>query len=233
MHNIQYNLGPPELRTKFEFQIFKKVNKLTIINNKLQRIDKIGIFLSGGLDSAALLCLILTELKNINKLEIPVVCFTVAKENIPTHFATNVVHYAQDKFDVVINHINNIPNDSEANSLGILGKTPVNFVNNYSSTMIVYLGQNNMAPDEVRPFTQRLAVDYGINKTHGKFTSPFLFLHKPHIIDLIYQLNCEGIIPLTKSCSANAISNCGVCYACAERKWGFDALGKTDIGNQT
>ena len=87
-----------------------------------------------------------------------------------------------------------------------------------------------MAPDDIRPFSQRLTVDYVNTKTFNKVTSPFLFLHKPHIVDLIYQLGCEDVISLTQSCSAQPIGNCGTCYACAERKWGFDALGKIDTG---
>ena len=124
---MKYLLGPSNLQTEFEFEIFKKFGKLTIVDNIIfPKIDKIGLFLSGGLDSAALLCLILTELKNINKLnELPVVCFTVAKENIPTHYATDVLNYAQNKFNVSLTHINDIPNTPEADKIGILGSTTI------------------------------------------------------------------------------------------------------------
>lgn len=229
---MKYLLGPSNLKTEFEFEIFKKFGKLTIVDNIIfPKIDKIGLFLSGGLDSAALLCLILTELKNINKLnELPVVCFTVAKENIPTHHATDVLNYAQTKFNVSLTHINDIPNTPQADKIGILGSTTMKFAREYSSNMIIYLGQNKMAPSDIRPFSQQLNVDYGNKKTLNKITSPFLFLHKPQIVDLMYQLGCEEVIPLTKSCSAQPIDNCGICYACAERKWGFDALGKIDTG---
>jgi hypothetical protein len=230
---MKYLIGPLDLQTIFEFEIFKKVGKLTIVDNKIfPKIDTIGILLSGGLDSAALLCLILTELKNTNMLnEIPVVCFTVAKENIPTHYATNVLNYAQNKFNVNITHINDIPNTDSADKLGILSGKAMNVVSNYSTNILIFLGQNKMAPNDIRPFSQKLNVDYGNNITVGKFTSPFLFLHKPQIVDLIYQLSCEEIIPLAKSCSSQIIGNCGICYACAERKWAFDALGKIDTIN--
>jgi hypothetical protein len=170
--------------------------------------------LSGELDSAALLCLILTELKNINKLnELPVVCFTVAKENIPTHYATDVLNYVQNKFNVNLTHINDIPNTPEADKIGILGSTTMKFAREYSANMLIYLGQNKMAPSNIRPFSQRLNVDYGNKKTVNKISSPFLFLHKPQIVDLIYQLGCEEVIPLTKSCSSQPIGNCGTCYS--------------------
>jgi len=229
---MNYLLGPPNLQTEFDFEIFKKIGKLTIVDNKIfPKIDKIGLFLSGGLDSAALLCLILTELKNINLLnEIPVVCFTVSKENIPTHYATDVLNYAQNKFNVSIKHINDIPNTPKADQLGILGNTLIKFASKYSPNILVYLGQNKMAPDDIRPFNQKLNVDYGNTKTINNIASPFLFLHKPQIVDLIYQLGCEDVISLTQSCSVLPTGSCGICYACAERKWGFSALGKTDPG---
>ena len=229
---MNYLLGPPDLQTEFEFQLFKKVGKLMFVDNVIfPKIDKIGLFLSGGLDSAALLCLILTELKNIDKLnKIPVVCFTVLKENIPTHYATDVLNYAQTKFDVSITHVNDIPNTADSDKLGIIDNTLFKFAKNYSANMLIYLGQNRMSPDEIRPFSQKLNVDYGNRKTVGNITSPFLFLHKPQIVDLIYQLGCEEVIPLTKSCSTQSIGTCNICYACAERKWGFSALGKTDPG---
>jgi hypothetical protein len=230
---MNYTLGPVDLQTDFEFQLFKKVGKLMFVDNVMfPKIEKIGLFLSGGLDSAALLCLILTELKNINKLnEIPVVCFTVKKENIPTYHATNILSYAQYKFNTSITHVNDIPNDLISDKLGVLSKDAIKFVSNYASNMVVYLGQNKMAPDNIRPFSQRLNVDYGNNKTSGKFSSPFLFLHKPQIVDLIYQLGCEEIIQFTQTCSAQSVGSCGECYSCEERKWGFNALGKIDPGN--
>jgi 7-cyano-7-deazaguanine synthase in queuosine biosynthesis len=229
---MKYLLGPSNLQTEFEFEIFKKIGKLTIVDNKIfRKIDMVGLFLSGGLDSAALLCLILTELKNINMLnEIPVVCFTVSKENIPTHYATDVLNYAQNKFNVSIKHINDIPNTTKADKLGVLAGSSMKFASEYSTNILVYLGQNKMAPDDIRPFSQKLNVDYGNTKTTNNITSPFLFLHKPQIVDLIYQLGCEDVISLTQSCSALPTGSCGICYACAERKWGFSALGKTDPG---
>ena len=230
---MTYLLGPPNLQTEFDFQLFKKVGNLTFVDNVMfPKIDKIGLFLSGGLDSAVLLCLILTELKNINKLnEIPVVCFTVKKENIPTYHASNILNYAQQKFNVNITHVNDILNDDEADKLGILSNDAIKFVKEYSSNMIIYLGQNKMAPDDIRPFNQSLNVDYGNVKTKGKFSSPFLFLHKPHIVDLVYQLGCEEIIQFTQTCSVQSTGSCGKCYSCEERKWGFSALGKIDPGN--
>jgi 7-cyano-7-deazaguanine synthase in queuosine biosynthesis len=96
--------------------------------------------------------------------------------------------------------------------------------------MVTYMGINRMAPDEIRPFPQKLIIDYGWTPIGKVFSAPFLFLHKPQILDIIYQLGCEDLIPYTRSCNVQSDDPCGECYSCAERKWGFDALGKTDPG---
>ena len=97
-------------------------------------------------------------------------------------------------------------------------------------SMTIYMGINRMAPDDIRPFEQRLKINYG-NVTHGyMYIAPFLFLHKPQILDIYYKLECEDLIPYTHSCTTLKIGACGECYSCAERKWGFDALGKIDPG---
>jgi 7-cyano-7-deazaguanine synthase in queuosine biosynthesis len=86
------------------------------------------------------------------------------------------------------------------------------------------MGINKMAPDDIRPFKQTLKIEYGNSKYNSYYSSPFLFLHKPQIIDILYKLNCEDLIPYTQSCNTLQVGKCGECYACAERKWGFDYL---------
>ena len=56
-----------------------------------------------------------------------------------------------------------------------------------------------------------------------RYETPFLHLHKYHIIDLAKQLQ----IPLenTRSCIDNASGDeCGQCWQCKEKKWGFQQL---------
>jgi tRNA(Ile)-lysidine synthase TilS/MesJ len=92
-------LGPANLSTEFNF---------SIPENK----EKIYVYLSGGLDSAALLCLILTELKNTDRLNsTTVVCFTVVKNDGSTFYAKRIIEQIAKLFDKEIQHENNITND--------------------------------------------------------------------------------------------------------------------------
>lgn len=217
-------LGPESLQTEFKFTIFKKDSKLPIIHNKLQKVDNIGIYLSGGLDSAALLCLVLTELKLTNK-QIPIYCFTVTKNDHSEYHAKQVITEVEKIFDIKLIHVTNVPNDDTAILLGNIGSTAITFVNNYASNIFSYMAINHMPPEHLVKFNNKLTIQY---PTQFSYNYPFLNLHKPQIIDLIYKLNCEWIIPITHSCSQLEVDQCGKCYSCEERAWGFTMLGKKD-----
>jgi len=227
---VELELAYGNLFTKFNFEIFNKIGNFKTVDGKLGAINKIGIYMSGGLDSAALLALILSELKYIDKLEsIPVFCFTVTKHNVPTNYAARLVKKVEEHFNVSLTHINDIPNSPhDAYLNGYLGENAIKYIKNYTPNMIVYMGINKMAPDDIRPFKQTLKIEYGNSKYNSYYSSPFLFLHKPQIIDILYKLNCEDLIPYTQSCNTLQVGKCGECYACAERKWGFDYLEKSD-----
>ena len=226
-------LGPENLQTEFEFILYKVSGNLMFSSNKIlsKKYYNIGLYLSGGLDSAALLCLILAELREIGKLDsVPITCFTVNKNDGLTFYSNQVIKRIEEKYDVSIEHINNIANDDNQSSLGNIGPTAIKFVTTYHSGMVVYMAHNRMAPDNIRPFNQRLLIDYGMSTSNSWYLSPFLFLHKPQILDIFYKLDCDEIIPYTHSCNVLKEGACGECYSCAERKWGFDSLGKTDPG---
>ena len=57
--------------------------------------------------------------------------------------------------------------------------------------------------------------------------APLLALQKHHSIDIIRQLNSD-ILSLTHSCGTQYLSHCGRCYCCRERVRGFAALGAND-----
>jgi tRNA(Ile)-lysidine synthase TilS/MesJ len=92
-------LGPKNLQTEFEFVIWKKRGPLTQVNGSFKPIERIGLYLSGGLDSAALLCLILTELKSLNKLSTPITCFTINKTDCFNQYSIQVLEQIQKHFN--------------------------------------------------------------------------------------------------------------------------------------
>lgn len=209
-------LGPDNLKTTFTFDIFEGLKKP-------RKIDSIGVFLSGGLDSAALLCLILTELKNTES-QLPVKCFTVIKDDYGIEYAEKVLVAINKKFQTNIQHFTNIVNENK-NNYNIGKATFIKLYIQHPNTLF-YVALNRM-PKNVN-FKHKLHTDYGYDKDKKFFYSPFLFLDKSQILDIFYKINCEDIIPYTYSCTSNSEIPCMDCYSCEEREYGFKMLNKTD-----
>jgi len=225
---MKLTLGPSTLSTEIDFEFFRTYGRFTVVDGKLAHpILNLGVYLSGGIDSAALLCLILEERK-LRRLDIPVTAFTINKRDGPAYHAVNVLNKIREHFNIEIEHINDIPNDLDADKKGNIGLKCMEYIHGLKPHMLLYMGINRMAPDDIRPFRQQLLIDYGIEQVTRYYRAPFLFLHKPQILDILYKLNCEDIIPYTHSCTVLKDGKCGECYSCKEREWGFTLLGKSD-----
>lgn len=218
---MKLKLGPTELETEFTFDL------PAILKEARRSVDSIGVYFSGGIDSTALLVLIIAELKNIEKINsIPIHCFSVIKQDYATIIAPNILNLIQDKFRVYIHHVNFIEN-YENNKENIHIKTFLKTFIQHRNT-IYFVANNRMPPSDIVEFKNKLKVDYGHRKNKVLYYSPFLFLHKPQILDIFYKLNCEDLIQYTYSCTMNEITPCQNCYACEERAWGFKMLNKID-----
>jgi hypothetical protein len=214
-------LGPNNLSVDFNFTI-EEANKLKNID-----FDSIGVYFSGGIDSTALLLIILTELKNTDRLKsLPVKCFTICKKDFSLAISTKIIKLIEKKFDIKIEHNNFIPNylNSQEN---IRSETIQDLCAKNKNTLF-FMGINKMPENDLVSFKHKLKIDYGNEKDKIVFYSPFLYLHKPQIIDIFYKLNCEDLLPYTYSCTIKYQVPCNNCYACEERKWGFDLLKKND-----
>jgi hypothetical protein len=211
---MKLKLGPAQLETDFEFMIPSS-------------ISEVAVYLSGGLDSAALLCLILTELKNTQRLELTSIkCFTVIKNDGSMDYADTVVKAISKLFEKEIHHLNYIDNDEDSILKGRVGiSTSQTLWKSKGPNTKIFMAINKMAPDDIRPFKQTLKVAYIENPFYD---APFINLHKPQILDIFYKLGCEEIIPITHSCTSIVVGSCKTCYSCQERIWGFSSLGRDD-----
>ena len=81
--------------------------------------DNVGLFLSGGLDSAALLCLIIEELNNTNRANMPIHIWTCNKPPDPVNGARMVDIISREYNRELIYH-NNYDVSEEAKANGRL-----------------------------------------------------------------------------------------------------------------
>lgn len=220
-----------DLEKELEFTVFKEKRTFKLFGNKIQNIKNIGVFLSGGLDSAALLCLIISELKSINQIDnFKIYCFTVDKGEGQVVYATNVVKEVSAIFNVNIEHVVFL-NEGYTSRPGRIGADTYNKIADYTSNIIFYQGINNVPPIDIKTFNSTFE-GYDVTEVSnlGKNTLlfPFLYLHKPQILDIFYKLNCESVIQYTQTCTERSVGKCGTCYWCEERAWGFEMLSKQD-----
>jgi hypothetical protein len=87
----------------------------------------------------------------------------------------------------------------------------------------LYTGINHTPPLEYFPeFDSHKKPQRIWRIDHDQFKAPFLHLYKYHIIDLGLSLGLD--LNVTRSCLYDREVNCGKCWQCQERQWGFDQL---------
>ena len=154
---MKITIGPKHLECEFTFTI--------------PEVDNIGLFMSGGLDSSAMLTLILKELAETNRLKtVSLTAFTVEKPTGEPMYATRILKKFEDYFQVNILHVNNIPNTEEAIRLR---RMDINVIletcRNFNGRM--YLSGNNMPSSDIKIFKGSLGFTY---KQTPLYQQPFL-----------------------------------------------------------
>ena len=208
---MKITIGPNHLEREFTFTI--------------PEVDNIGIFMSGGLDSSAMLSLILKELVETDRLNtVSLTAFTLEKPTGEPIYATRILKKFEDHFQVNILHVNNILNTEEAIRQGRMDSNViVETCKQFNGLM--YLSGNNMPSPDIKIFKGGLGFVY---KQTLLYQQPFLDLLKPQMTDILYKLGTDFIIPYTHSCSRQLSGKCNSCYSCKERSWGFEELGLAD-----
>jgi len=189
---------------------------LNVYLNPLRR--KVGVLVSGGMDSA-LLYYLLVKLNVEQGFTHKITPYTILRKDGSCQFAQPIIDYVHDLFDLP--HVSTeIVGDP---SLPEIEQVESGCKDVLKKSNVVYLG-----------LIEELAIHTVGWRDPIKWTEtetrkyPFKDLNKSHIVDLIYHFNQEPLFELTHSC--NMPGKCGSCNGCNERQWGFDQLGRTDPG---
>ena len=202
---MKYTLGPKKYETEFTFTI--------------PETEKIGVFVSGGLDSAILLCMIVQELQETNR-AIPIETFTVKKHDGSTEYAPCVINWIKYHYniDIIINnHIENEDIDD-----GRVGRECIMSLLEQNPSTLFYMGISRQPSPDIKVFHNNLMIKYP--DEFGQLKFPFLNMIKPNMVDLYSKLNVSELIPFTHSCTVLADDFCDNCYSCEERAWAFEEL---------
>lgn len=205
MKELKIELGPSHDKRLLEFSLPDSPKR-------------IGVLVSGGLDSAILLYIIkYLNQNNFHK----IVPLTIERAEGSKIYAPKVLDYINSIF---INDISNfeviklpkIPPHIEV-TLAIHLMLRKNLFD------VLYLGVIQTREEHahgitiIKPSTK---IDY--------IKYPLIELEKSHIVDLIYKMKQEYFLDITTSCDTG--ENCGTCNGCNERAWGIDQI-KSDLHN--
>lgn len=190
---------------------------IEIIGNK-----KYGILLSGGIDSAILLYLILKQNRNLR-----IQPFTIPKYDGSIRYALDVIHYMNNKFNIRIPDTIPVGNPDVHHT--IQSKTAYfDIIVHYPEIDYIFMG-TNQNPPEILP---GLAPDRVKKSLVEPLILPFIDLYKTDILNLMYENNIEYLSEITHTCTEQLVGRCNICWQCNERKWSFDKIGKIDYGKK-
>ena len=188
---------------------------------KLTLHRRIGVLVSGGLDSALLYYLI--KKLTLTDDRYSVIPYTITRNDGSSRYAQPVIDYIhkilgieqQDSINLAISET-----DSElqvAAGMRELRNTDRN---------LIYIGiiqtlEEHALHDVPKPY---------VPTNSKQFNYPLKDLNKAHVVQLIIQLGLEKLFTLTHSCVYDIDIPCGICNRCNERAWAFEQLGLIDPG---
>jgi hypothetical protein len=179
-----------------------------------------GILLSGGIDSAILLYLLIKE--NLN---IQIQPFTIAKTDGAYLYADPIIDHFNKKFNLMIPKTIVVGDPTVYHRLQsttavkeIFEKYPVDYL---------YIGLNRNPP-ELANLPGAPVRD--TKSTNPQIILPFVDLYKHNILEFMYDDNQEDLIDITHSCTEQSVGRCNQCWQCTERAWAFEKLNKIDTG---
>lgn len=180
--------------------------------------SKIGIFVSGGIDSALLYYLLNLENKNKKHTIVPL---SIMRKEGSKYFSHLVVAHINETLELpmskpIIVGKPNLPEDQQVKS-GVVEAFQQGF--DYIYVGVIEQLDIHMVGWQAIPAQET-----------EKFKTPFSKLNKSHIIDLVHRLGQDSLFNITHSCSTYELGRCKSCNGCNERKWAFDQLNLTDPG---
>lgn len=188
---------------------------------ELPKIRKrLGVLVSGGIDSTLLYYLLLYLNKENNASHI-IKPFTVLRKEGSRYFAKPMVNHVHrilglpESFSTIVGD-NTLPEPEQ------VGSGVENIIQKLGYG-VVYIGAIDTRPEHLINYDRPETIE-----TH-EVRFPFLHLEKSHVIDLYYKLGIESLLPFTHSCDQNETNECGTCNGCTERIWGFTELGLDPI----
>lgn len=210
-----------------EIKTLDKIVTLDVPSNK-----HLGILVSGGLDSALLLFLVIKKIID-NNILCTYTAYTVpnVKDNAEI-YSKQVVKYLENYFQIKINH--KIIGDGTLPPRKLIN-IPSGYLLDNSVIDILYSAQNQFPPDAQswKVYTQNVGINFKRRDPNlpdpPRVKYPFIKLYKSHILELYRHFQLLDLAAITHSCTELQLGKCNRCIWCLERQWAFTALNLKDF----
>jgi len=187
---------------------------------KTDNSKKYGILLSGGLDSAILLYLLIKNNPSIN-----LQTFTIDKSDGAYLYADPVIDHFNRKFSL------SIPKTIKVGDPTVFHRqqsvTAVKDIFEQYPVDHLFIGINQNPPELAKLSGAPVRDKQSLNP---RILYPFVDLYKHNILEIMYDNQQQDLIDITHSCTERQHGRCNICWQCKERAWAFEKLGKTDTG---
>jgi 7-cyano-7-deazaguanine synthase in queuosine biosynthesis len=182
------------------------IDNLTSI---LKTHKTIGIFVSGGFDSALLLYLC-CKLSKDNEFLI----FVIDRPNKSLHFNNIVLEWINKKFNICLSAIE-VGDKTTHHSVQV--KLAIMDAIKYPADVLLLGDTAN--PKELPPGPNRG------KSTSSKVLQPFYEVTKDQLVKLALEFNVGELLEITGTCGSGKIPECGICWPCQEKKWALSQNG--------
>jgi asparagine synthetase B (glutamine-hydrolysing) len=182
---------------------------------ELPTTKRIGVMVSGGIDST-LLYYLLQYLKKTHQTDHFIRPLMVPRHEGSTLYAKPMVNHVHRLLDLPESYptsvgTSEVPDPKQVES-GVVDALK------YLKIDTVYIGAISLRPEHLINIEKPEVIETETIKF------PLLNLEKSHIVDLYHKLGIESILQYTHSCNTSETTHCGTCNGCTERIWGFNEL---------
>ena len=183
------------------------INRKKLVLDNLKRVlnnnKKIGIFVSGGFDSALLLYLC-CELGKDNEF----FTFVIDRHNNSLHYNKIVIDWINKKFNknlksIIVGNKNHHHSVAVTLALFEVLKFPVDvfLLGDTANPSVLPLGPNRR------------------KSSNPKVIQPFYDITKDKLVQISLKFQVEELLNITGTCGNDSIPACGECWPCQEKKW--------------
>ena len=179
---------------------------------------RIGVLVSGGMDSA-LLYYLLVKLNVESGLTHKITPYTILRKDGSSQYAPDIINHVHDLFNLPLTTTEIVGDPTLAENMQV----ETGARDALKKSNILYMG----LIEELAAFTIGWRDPIKWNNSDSRLY-PLKDLNKSHIVDLIIQFKQEKLFELTHSCIMSG--KCYNCNGCNERSWGFEQMGYADPG---